>query len=67
MKSDDYSLAYELLHVSWEELENYHEKIKVEQVHEYQELDIEILRAIAENEYKTLTEFCRECGVSIII
>ncbi len=36
-------------------------------IHEYQELDIEILRAIAEKEYKTLAEFCRECGVSISI
>ena len=34
-------------------------------IHEYQELEIAILRAIAEKEYKSLIAFCREAGVEI--
>ncbi len=34
-------------------------------IHEYQELEIDILRAIAEKEYKSLVSFCREAGVEI--
>ena len=34
-------------------------------IHEYQELEIDILRAIAEKEYKTLISFCREAGVNL--
>ena len=36
-------------------------------IHEYQEMDMNILRAIAENEYKSLIEFCRELGVNLVI
>lgn len=36
-------------------------------IHEYQELEMEILRAIADKEYKTLIEFCLECGVKIVV
>ena len=36
-------------------------------IHEYQEIDMNILRAIAENEYKSLIEFCRELGVNLVI
>jgi len=34
-------------------------------IHGYQELEIAILRAIAEKEYKSLISFCREAGVEI--
>ncbi len=34
-------------------------------IHEYQELKIDILHAIAEKEYKSLISFCREAGVEI--
>jgi len=36
-------------------------------IHEYQEIDMNILRAIAEDEHKSLIEFCRELGVDIVI
>lgn len=36
-------------------------------IHEYQELEIEVLRAIAEKEYKTLIDFCLELGVKILV
>ena len=36
-------------------------------IHEYQEMDMEILRSIAVKEYKTLIVFCRELGVDIIV
>lgn len=36
-------------------------------IHEYQEIDMNILRAIAENEYKSIIEFCRELGVNLVI
>ena len=36
-------------------------------IHEYQEIDMNILREIAENEYKSLIEFCRELGVNLVI
>jgi uncharacterized protein YutE (UPF0331/DUF86 family) len=34
-------------------------------IHEYQRLDIGILRAIAESEYMSLIDYCRELGVQI--
>lgn len=34
-------------------------------VHEYQVLDIEIVRAIATKEYRSLLDFCKEIGVRI--
>jgi uncharacterized protein YutE (UPF0331/DUF86 family) len=34
-------------------------------IHEYQELEMDILRAIAEKEYKSLISFCKEAGVEI--
>ncbi len=34
-------------------------------IHEYQEMDMEIVRAIAEKEYNSLIDFCREFGISI--
>jgi len=36
-------------------------------IHENQEIDMNILREIAENEYKSLIEFCRELGVNLVI
>ncbi len=36
-------------------------------VHEYQALDMEIVRAIATKEYKSLIQFCRELGVRIAV
>ena len=36
-------------------------------IHEYQEMDMGILRAIAEKEYKSLIEYCREVGVKLVI
>lgn len=36
-------------------------------IHEYQELEVEILRAIAEKEYLSIIEFCRELGLKIVI
>jgi uncharacterized protein YutE (UPF0331/DUF86 family) len=34
-------------------------------VHEYRELDMDILRAIAENRWKSLVRFCQQLGVTI--
>lgn len=34
-------------------------------IHEYLELEMEILRSIAEKEWKSLVEFCRETGITI--
>lgn len=34
-------------------------------IHEYQDLDLKIVRVIAEKEYKSLIELCRELGVLI--
>lgn len=34
-------------------------------IHEYQELEIGVLRNIAENEWKSLLELCRETGIII--
>ena len=34
-------------------------------IHEYQELELEILHAVAKKEYKSLIFFCREAGVDI--
>lgn len=34
-------------------------------IHEYQTLDLDILRMIAEKEYKSLISFCKEVGVLI--
>lgn len=34
-------------------------------IHEYQELEIEVLKVIAKNEYKSLITFCKEVGVKI--
>ncbi|MCK5196700.1 MAG: DUF86 domain-containing protein [Spirochaetales bacterium] len=36
-------------------------------IHEYQEMDIDILRSIADKEYKYLIEFCRELGANIVV
>jgi uncharacterized protein YutE (UPF0331/DUF86 family) len=36
-------------------------------VHEYQDLDMNIVRAIAEKQYRSLIEFCRELGVRIVV
>ncbi|MBL7006553.1 MAG: DUF86 domain-containing protein [Spirochaetia bacterium] len=36
-------------------------------IHEYQKLEMDILRLIAESEYKSLIEFCRELGVKIVV
>ena len=36
-------------------------------VHEYQALDMDIVRAIATKEYKSLIRFCRELGVRIAV
>ena len=36
-------------------------------IHEYQEMDMDILRAIAEKEYKSLIEYCREVGVNLVV
>lgn len=36
-------------------------------IHEYQEMDMDILRAIAEKEYKSLIKYCREVGVNLVI
>jgi len=36
-------------------------------IHEYQNLNMDILRTIVETEYKSLIEFCREVGVKIIV
>lgn len=36
-------------------------------IHEYQEMDMNVLRAIVKKEYKSLMEFCREIGVNLII
>ena len=36
-------------------------------IHEYQDLDMNIVRSIVENQYKSLIEFCRELGVRIIV
>jgi len=34
-------------------------------IHEYQELELEILHTVAKKEYKSLILFCREAGVDI--
>ena len=34
-------------------------------IHEYQSLDMQVLDAIAANEYRSLVEFCRELGLRI--
>ncbi len=34
-------------------------------IHEYQELEIEVLRIIAEKEYESLINYCKELGVKI--
>ena len=34
-------------------------------IHEYQELELEVLRAIVEKEYLSLVQFCSETGVHI--
>jgi uncharacterized protein YutE (UPF0331/DUF86 family) len=34
-------------------------------IHEYQDLEMEVLRSIAEREWKGLVEFCREMGIAI--
>ena len=36
-------------------------------IHEYQDLDMDILRSIAKQEYRTLIEFCKETGTRIVI
>ena len=36
-------------------------------IHEYQEMDIEVLRLIVEKEYMSLVFFCSETGVNIIL
>ena len=36
-------------------------------IHEYQELEMEVLRAIAEREYKSLMNFCGEVGIKIVV
>ncbi len=36
-------------------------------IHEYQKLDYSILKAIAEQEYISLIDFCSELGLSIIV
>ena len=36
-------------------------------IHEYQELNMDILRAVIEDNYKALVNFCLELGVKIII
>ncbi len=35
-------------------------------IHQYQELEMDIIRSIAENEYKALIEFCGELGVHVV-
>ena len=35
-------------------------------IHEYQELEMEILKIIVEKEYKSLVDFCRVAGVKIV-
>ena len=35
-------------------------------IHEYQEMDMNILRAIAGKTYKSLIEFCRKPGVNLV-
>ena len=36
-------------------------------IHEYQDLDMRIVRRIAEKQYESLIAFCRELGVRIIV
>lgn len=36
-------------------------------IHEYQEINLDIVRIIVEKEYKTLVQFCKEIGIKIII
>jgi len=36
-------------------------------IYEYQEMDIDILRSIADKEYKSLIQFCRELGTNIVV
>ena len=34
-------------------------------VHEYQDLDLDVLRRIAESDWRNLVDFCREMGARI--
>ncbi len=34
-------------------------------IHEYQDLEMEVLKGIAEREWKSLVEFCKEMGIAI--
>ena len=36
-------------------------------IHEYQELELDIVKAVVDKEYKVLEDFCRENGVTIKI
>ncbi|MBN2617193.1 MAG: DUF86 domain-containing protein [Spirochaetales bacterium] len=36
-------------------------------IHEYQELNISILKSVAENKYESLVEFCNQIGIKIIL
>ncbi len=36
-------------------------------IHEYQELELEIVKAVVEKEYIALMDFCRKNGVTIIV
>ncbi len=36
-------------------------------IHEYQDLDMRIVRRIAEKQYESFIAFCRELGVRIIV
>jgi uncharacterized protein YutE (UPF0331/DUF86 family) len=36
-------------------------------IHEYQDLDLKIVRAIVEDKYKALIALCREMGVRVIV
>lgn len=36
-------------------------------IHEYQKLDMEILKQIVEKEYKSLILFCKEIGIEILV
>ncbi len=36
-------------------------------IYEYQSMDMDILRAVAEKEYKSIIDFCREAGGKIVL
>ncbi len=36
-------------------------------IHEYQDMNMDILKQIAENEYKSLIVYCREIGIKIVV